>query len=178
MRTLVFAALFALAGTAAQAADNGIYVGGGVSQSKVDDILDTDLKIDDTAWKAIVGIRPLDFLAVEANYMDLGSESRNLGPVSVDADAKAFGAFGLLYLPLPVPFIDVYAKAGLVRWELESNSTGGLFDLDDNGTEFAYGGGAQLNFGSLSARLEYETFDIDNTDGLELVTLGLTYTFL
>jgi hypothetical protein len=180
MRMLLPALILALAGTAAQAADNGFYLGAGVSQSKIDDIFGSgsNLKIDDTAWKVIAGIRPIDLVAVEANYMDLGSETRRLGPLSAKADAKAFSAHALVYLPIPVPFLGVYGKAGLARWELNGNSTGNLLRLDDHGTEFAWGGGAQVSFGSFAARLEYDNFDIKNTDGLDLYTLGFTWTFL
>ena len=183
MRMLFIAAALALAGaTTAQAADNGFYLGAGVTQAKLDNVgedFDTgdldEFEIDDTAFKIIAGFRPLDFLAIEANYMDLGSTSENVGGIQFDADAKAFGAFAIGFLPISL--VDLYAKAGLVRWETEA-SAGGLFDIDDDGTEFAYGAGAQLRFGSLAARLEYEQFDVDNTDGVELLSLALTWTFL
>ena len=35
-----------------------------------------------------------------------------------------------------------------------------------------------LRVGSLAARLEYERFDVADTDGAKLLTLGLTWTFL
>ena len=182
MRMLLPALILALAGasTAAQAADNGFYVGAGLSKAKVKDIFGSgsDFNIDDTAWKAIVGFRPIDLFAVEANYMDLGKETRSLGPLNAHADAKAFSAHALVYLPIPVPFLGVYGKAGLARWELNGNSSGNLLRLDDHGTEFAWGGGAQLSFGHFAARLEYDNFDIKNTDGLDLYTLGVTWTFL
>jgi len=180
MRMLLPALILAFAGTAAQAADNGFYLGAGVSKSKVDNIFGSgsNLDIDDTAWKVIAGFRPIDLVAVEANYMDLGSETQRLGPLNAKADAKAFSAHALLYLPIPVPFLGVYGKAGLARWELNGNSTGNLLRLDDHGTEFAWGGGAQVSFGSFAARLEYDNFDIKNTDGLDLYTLGFTWTFL
>jgi hypothetical protein len=172
--------LLAFGGTAAHAADNGFYLGAGVTQAKVDDVFDTNLKLDDTGYKIIAGFRPLDLIAVEANYMDLGNETRNLGLGSAgQVDAKAFAAFGLLFLPIPI--VDVYAKLGLARWELDGQLNAGsssLFSTDDSGTELAYGAGAQLQFGSLGARLEYESFDIDNTDGADLISLGFTYTFL
>jgi len=167
------------AGAAAHAADNGFYLGAGVTQAKVDDILNTNLEIDNTSYKIIAGFRPLDFLAVEANYIDLGDDSVGVLGGNANVEAKAFAAFGMLFLPIPI--VDIYAKAGLARWELDGNVSGGnisLFQRDDQGTEFAYGAGAQLQFGSLGARLEYESFDIDNTDGADLVTIGLTYTFL
>jgi opacity protein-like surface antigen len=180
---LFIAATLALAGvTSAQAADNGFYLGAGVSQAKLDNVgedfdsgnLD-EFEIDDTAFKIIAGFRPLDFLAVEANYMDLGSASENVGGVQFDADAKAFGAYVIGFLPITL--VDLYAKVGVVHWQTEA-SAGNIFDIDDDGTEFGYGAGAQVRFGSLAARLEYEQFDVDNTDGVELLSLGLTWTFL
>jgi hypothetical protein len=181
MRRLIFGSVLALAGATAQAADNGFYIGAGVSQAKVDDILNTNLEIDNTAWKAIVGFRPLDLIAVEANYMDLGDDSANIGIGTANADYKAVAGFALISLPLPLPLLDVYGKVGLARWEVDGNVNAGgvsLLDASDEGTEFAYGAGAMLTFGSLSARLEYEGFDIDDTDGLDLFTLGVLYTFL
>jgi OOP family OmpA-OmpF porin len=182
MRTLFLAVTLVLASAAAQAADNGFYLGAGVTQAKLDNVGDDfdtgdldEFEIDDTAFKIIAGFRPLDFLAVEANYMDLGSADENIGGVQFSADAKAFGAYVLGFLP--VGPVDLYAKGGLVRWETESSATG-LFDIDDDGTEFGYGAGAQVRLGSLAARLEYEQFDVDNTDGVELLSLALTWTFL
>ncbi len=182
MRTLFLAVTLVLASAAAQAADNGFYLGAGVTQAKLDNVGDDfdtgdldEFEIDDTAFKIIAGFRPLDFLAVEANYMDLGSADENIGGVQFSADAKAFGAYVLGFLP--VGPVDLYAKGDLVRWETESSATG-LFDIDDDGTEFGYGAGAQVRLGSLAARLEYEQFDVDNTDGVELLSLALTWTFL
>ncbi len=184
MRKFLILLALVSAGGMAQAADRGFYVGGGVSQVKLDDIGDDfdtgdldDFKIDDTAWKVIAGFRPFKMLAVEANYIDLGKENTSVGGVNFDADASAFAAYAVGYLPLPIPLVDVYAKAGVARWERNARAEG-LFDLDDHGTDFAYGAGAQLNFGSLSARLEYEQFDVKHTDGVELLSLALTYTFL
>lgn len=183
MRKLLMAVALTLASGAVLAQNHGFYLGAGVSQAKIDDIgrdfdVDSlnDFKIDDTAWKIIAGFRPFDFLAVEANYMDLGSESRTIAGVGVSAEAKAIAGYVVGFLPLPLPLIDLYAKAGLARWETEGRALD--FDIDDDGTEFAYGVGAQVRLGSLAARLEYEQFDIDNSDGLELLTLGLTWTFL
>jgi opacity protein-like surface antigen len=182
MRKLLFLMAAVSVCGMAQAADNGFYLGAGVTQAKIDDIGDDfdtgdldDFEIDSTAWKIIAGFRPIKLFAVEANYNDLGDEGRTVGGVRFDADASAFTAYAIGFLPIPV--VDVYAKAGLARWETEA-SIDGLFDLDDSGTEFAYGAGVQVNLGSLGARLEYEQFDVENTDGVELLTLGVTWTFL
>ncbi len=74
----------------AAAADNGIYLGAGITQTEFDiDNLGAD-SLDDNSFKLIVGFRPLDWLAVEANYIDLGGESSD--GVSVDAKATTISA--------------------------------------------------------------------------------------
>ena len=96
--------------------------------------------------------------------------------VSCD-DAEAYAAYAVGLLPLP--FVDLYAKAGVARWETDVRTTGLLpASRDDSGTEFAWGAGVQARLGSLAARLEYERFDVAGTDGAKLLSLGLTWTFL
>ena len=182
-RFLLVTSLAIVTGTgAAQAAESGFYVGAGIVKAKVDNIFGSSasLNIDNTAWKAIAGFKfPLIPLGVEANYVDLGSESRNFGVTTAHADAKAFDAFAVGYLPLPLPVVDFYGKAGIARWQFNGHTTGPiLFSADDSGTEFAWGLGGQVHFSSLAARLEYERFDIKNTDGAKLWSLGVTWTFL
>ncbi len=184
MRKLVTAAaLVGIAGVGtAQAAPDGFYVGAGVSRAKLDNIFGSgsDLRIDNTSWKAFVGFKaPLIPIGIEANYVDLGSESRNFGVTSAHVDAKAFTGFAVGWLPLPVPFLDVYAKAGVARWQLDGRTTNpSLFAVDDRGTEFAWGAGAQVHFSNVAVRLEYEDFDVKNTDGAKIYTLGAAYYFL
>jgi len=170
--TLCALALFSATATAA---DNGFYLGAGITQSEIDGVAG-DFDMEDTSFKLIAGIRPLDVFAVELNYMDLGSDSVSAGPFSADAEARAIAGFGLLMLPLPLA--DLYVKAGLAYWETEASTSLSPTRLKDDGTEFAYGAGVQVRFWSLAARLEYESFDIEGTDGLDLFTLAVTYTFL
>src|SRR5687767_14405655 len=98
MRALAGTALLLLAGTAT-AADNGIYIGGSIGQANVeveDDIADFDG--DDTGFKVIAGIRPLDFLGFELNYVDLGAPEEG----GVEVDATGIDAFAVGFLPLPL----------------------------------------------------------------------------
>lgn len=158
-------------GTAAQAADNGIYIGVGVGQSNVDvDAGPIEVDADDTGYKVIAGFRPLDFLAVEVNYIDFGKAEDS----GVEVDADAIAAYAVGFLPIG-PF-DLFAKAGVADADASLDSDFGRATTD--GTEFAYGAGVQFRFLSLSARLEYEEFDLDDVDNLNMITLGLTYTFL
>jgi hypothetical protein len=179
MRKLLPALTLALIGTAAQAADNGVYLGAGVSQVKLDDVGQdfnsgnlNDFKVDDTSWKLIGGFRPIDNFAVELNYYDLGNESRSFGggTQTFEADGKAYAGYAVGFLPIGP--IDLFAKGGLVRWESNATATGPLgFRFDDKGTEFGWGVGAQARLGSLGVRIYYEDFDVDHTDGVEALSL-------
>src|SRR5262245_7492970 len=100
--------LAALAPQAA-AADNGFYIGGGISQANtklsIEDFGSAD--DDDTGFKIIGGWRPLDFLAVEANYIDLGSG----GEDGSEIDSSAITLSGLLLAEIGI--VDLYARAGM-----------------------------------------------------------------
>ena len=184
MRKLLPALTLALVGTAAQAADHGVYLGAGVSQVKLDNVgkdFNTgnlnDFKLDNTSWKLIGGFRPLDNFAAELNYYDLGNENKNVGGQNFRADGKAYGAFGVGFLPIGP--LDLFAKAGLVRWESNATAGGPLgFRFDDKGTEFGWGVGAQARLGSLGGRLEYEKFNVKHSDGVEALSLSVFWTFL
>lgn len=175
LAALSLAALGATAlAPAAQAADNGFYLGAGFTKAQVDDF-DTQFDFDDESFKLIAGFRPLDSFGVEVNYIDLGRDSVTVGPLTLNGKSKAYGAFAVGYLPLAP--LDLFAKAGAARWESELASTA-LGRFRDDGTEFAWGAGIQARLGSLAVRLEYESFDVGSSARSELVTLGATWTFL
>ena len=189
MQRLLLAGLLLLTSALAHADDSLFYVGAGISRNKLSEITNSNLTfadIDHTSWKALAGVRPLSFLAVEADYMDLGSSSGSLfqpagEQCSTHSDAKAFAAYAVGFLPVPVPFLDLYAKAGLSRWKLEGDTTtpgvAGLFSFSRNGTAFAWGAGAQVHLGAIGARLEYENFNITNTNGAQIISLDLMLNF-
>lgn len=171
--------VLALATGTAQAADNGFYLGGGFIQSEIDGFESDQFDFDDTGWKVIAGFRPLHMFAVEAEYMDLGSESVDLGGLgTAEAEANTTALFGVLLMPLAP--VDLYAKAGVALWNVEGGLSGaiGNTSFEDDGTEFAYGAGIQARFGSFGVRGEYEAFDVEDSDGVELFSVSFTWTFL
>ena len=166
--------LAALAPQAA-AADNGFYLGAGITQTEfdIDDIGSGEL--DDNSFKLIAGFRPLNWLALEANYIDLGGEDD--GETSLDASALTVSALAIA----EVGVIDLYARAGLANWnvDVEIDDFG---SADDDGWEPTFGVGVGAHFGSLGVRAEYEMFSADLFDELEAdintLSISFTYTFL
>jgi OOP family OmpA-OmpF porin len=171
--------LAALAPPAA-AADNGFYLGAGISQATTkvsfEDVGSADT--DDTGFKVIAGWRPLDFLAVEANYIDMGGDSED--GTSIDSSAISVSALVLAEIGI----VDLYARAGMAMWDTKLTDAGQ--SVSDDGWEPTYGVGVGVHFGSVGVRAEYEYLKTepfeDVLDGFDTkystITLSVTYTFL
>jgi hypothetical protein len=165
------------------AADNGVYLG--LASSDVSFDVDVGSASagdprDDRGFKGIVGFRPLDSFAIEANYVDLGEAQISLSlacvqapcptGASVDAQAVSVSAVGLFTLPL----VDLFARVGYSRWQSEQS---GFAPQDRDGRDPTYGAGLQLRVGSFALRAEYERFELDGDD-VDLTSIGFTYTLL
>jgi len=170
----------------AAAADNGFYIGAGVTQTNfdidstgdddVDDVLD-DLLDESNNFKIIVGWRALDWLALEANYIDTGGGEIGDGVSSASIDTNAITVSGLLIAEIGI--VDLFAKVGVAQWnaDLDFDDPQFEFSESEDGTDVLYGAGVGLHFGSLGLRAEYETFDADGLD-VNTLSLSFTYTFL
>lgn len=154
----------------AQAADNGVYLGGSVGYSQLsEDVLDTDA----TGFKLIGGWRFIDWLAVEANYVDFGSMSEQIGTEDLRFDADGYSLSALAFLP--VGPVDLFARVGMFKWDASLRTD---FDsVSEDGSDFVWGGGVQFRVWSLSMRAEYELYDLDGVD-TQMFSLGATWTFL
>jgi hypothetical protein len=184
MRRPLLAAALALCASVAEA-DNGIfYFGAGVTANHVDSVgvegFDNNFPaINSTSWQVFAGIRPIRPFAVEVDYADLGRQANvfqtpiscgmSVGSCSVswDEDAKALAVYALGFMPLQVPTLEVYGKAGLARYKLSRSVTSYGIDgatlsysaYPDDSTVFTWGGGVQVHFGIIGGRLEYEGFN-------------------
>jgi opacity protein-like surface antigen len=178
------------------------YVGAAVGESHVrtakDIVGDTgyDYQFDKqhSAWKVTAGIRPISPLGVELEYIDFGNPSAGLPNTGLGglskADQKAVTLFGLGYLPLPVPFLDVYGKLGIARLHTtitevspipfcpagSTSCSPTIFNMSDSSTNFAYGAGVQGKIESLAIRAEYERISSSGGNP-DIFSLGVTWTF-
>ncbi len=175
-------------GVAAHADDTGIYAGLSVGQAKSDvsNGLDNLFDTKDTAFKIFGGYRILDWVGVEAGYVDLGKitqRGNQPGLTGFRLEEAGFNAFGVLYWDIaPVVPIDLFAKAGLMvsQAHVRVNSLFSTFDDTNNSTDLAWGVGGQFRLGKLGFRLEYEHFNLDAGSGFDspnMISAGATYTF-
>ncbi|MBL8269994.1 outer membrane beta-barrel protein [Steroidobacter sp.] len=173
MRKAILATLLLVASGATMAADNGIYLGASIGDANIDikqGLAQVDS--DDTGYKFIAGIRPLDWFGIEASYVNFGKPKDG----SLAADADGISGFGVFFLPAGP--VDVFVKGGLISFD-SSISVDGVGDIyRKDGTDFAYGVGVQFRLLSLGIRAEYEKFEIDNVKDANMLSIGVTYTFL
>lgn len=175
------ALLIGLTSFSSHAVDNGIYLGAGIGQGGVqfDELVDgerIDFDATDTAYKLIAGWRFLDWLSVEANYLDLGSASDRIEGIDIETDVSGVSLAALGFLPIGP--VDLFAKVGAVNWDAEVTARGTGLRSSDDGTDLMYGAGAQFRVWSLSIRGEYEIFDVADADTVDMISLSVTWTFL
>ncbi len=182
LRTFLVTMVTAVAAGAAHA-DTGLYAGAGVGKARVSDIYHSGeipglapfFHIDAaTSWRAVVGWRPVKPFAVEANYIDLGSDTYHWNNGQVSFKARTMAAYAIGFVPLPLPNLELYGKVGLARWELNGKEYF-LPPRSDQGTQFAWGGGMQVHYGRIDVRLEYDRLNIVQANEAYLYTLGMSY---
>jgi OmpA-OmpF porin, OOP family len=194
--TTVAAALLALmAGPALAQEDDddragrnlqGFYLGGGIGDysSSVDEInsLDSidDAGIDfsdgDNAMKAFVGWHFNRFFAVQADYVDFGESSGAVTP-SVAGTSDVQGIAPSIVGTLPIGPIELFARVGMMFYEVDLNLTGGRL-VDESGEDLVYSAGIGIDvLDRLNLRLEYEEIDIEQLDESDALWLNVAWKF-
>src|ERR1700733_3229692 len=188
----------------------GVYVGAGVgratiNQTQFDDFSDSFHHDDGQplGWNAVIGLRPIPFLGAEAEYIDFGNSPLRAGfPYSVgsatqqflggEAHDQAAAVFAVGYLPLPIPWVEPFAKLGWAQiWEHGRNDSissvdGSVIEQTSSSQSTrpsgaAYGGGIQFHFSQLAIRAQYERISGSRSFGEwnnpALLSVGLNWTF-
>jgi hypothetical protein len=186
LAALSAAAILTFAGHNANAADTGFYLGGSLGMAFIeaagelnvgDQIEEFDIDDDDFSWKAFVGFQFLPWLGVEGGYVDFGDVQGATPGGAVTTGVDGWNVF--VVGSLPVGPVDVFAKLGMIWWNVDVDFAGDLDDasVDTDGNDIAYGVGAAVNFGQLGIRAELELFDVDDVDDAYLLSVGLVYRF-
>jgi hypothetical protein len=163
------------AGAAEAQTPVGFYAGGGVVTGSVNNVFSSGLDLNNTNWKLFAGLHPAQSpLGIEAEYIDFGSVTNQIA----HAQGNVLAADLMLYVPLFVPPLSAYGKAGMARWQVSGSVLNGFAGFDEHATQFTWGVGAKAQFGAFAARIEYERFNILNTDGANVITIGGQFTFL
>ncbi len=134
----------------------------------------------DSAWKALVGYRITDWLAIEASYADLGDHSTDTtflggdptaqGRVIIRRQVKGFGLDAVLSAPVAGMFT-VFGRVGAFRADLDASAElgGNVVFTGGNGETFRstsqketvarFGAGLEVPIArNISGRFEWERY--------------------
>ena len=159
----------------------GGYIGASVGQAYIevntgDPLIPVNFDEEDFGWKAMIGYEfdlPIN-LGVEASYVDFGAPSGDVVGTQIEVDANGFAGFGTVGFDLGP--LGVFGKLGVISWDADLTIDG--FDAgSDDGTDTAYGVGVTFGLGSVNIRGEYEIFDIDNSEDVAMLSIGIVWSF-
>lgn len=165
---------------------DGFYLGGGVGDfsaaldeiDALDDIDDVgiDFSDGDNATKLFVGWNFNRFFAVQADYVDFGESSGFVAP-SVSGTSDVQGLAPSVVGTLPIGPIELFARVGMMFYEVDLNLTGGRV-VDESGEDLVWSAGIGLDvLDRLNLRLEYEEIDIEELDEADAIWLNVAWKF-
>ncbi|HEX4051989.1 MAG TPA: outer membrane beta-barrel protein [Steroidobacteraceae bacterium] len=143
--------------------------------------------LNDTAWQAFAQYRFAPFVALEANYMDLGTSRSFAGASEYTSTIKGWAPWLVGTLPLGSfhgsvvgPF-ELFIKGGEYFYQYHDDviSPAGVARYYSNNYQhFVYGGGIGLVFiQRLDVRLEYDELHIQDTDRSNALWLTAAFNF-
>jgi len=170
MKKFVFAAAAALclATPVLAADDGGVYVGAGVGSMGVDV---GGFSGDDVGYKVFGGWMFNPYIGAELEYLD-GGTAEDRG---VEIDVSGFNASLRGAYPISEQF-SVFAKVGMLFWDADVSSSG--ISGSDDGEDFSWGLGLGFDFSdNLGVTLEYQGFEVEDTDTVDMISAGLAWKF-
>ncbi|HKQ15691.1 MAG TPA: outer membrane beta-barrel protein [Steroidobacteraceae bacterium] len=174
---------------------SGFYIGAGLGQFdvKIDslegvgDVLE-DLDADDSAWKLMLGWRFNPYIALEADYIDLGAPNGNFDATGSSGKYKVEFAGVATYVigSIPIGIFELSGKLGYywhdadlrVNFDNAGPNNGNVFNGSSSAEAVTYGVGAGVTFFEhLNTKIEYEFFDIDDVDDAYALWLTAAWRF-
>ncbi len=142
----------------------GLSVGGAdVEASQFDDT--------DVGFRVFGGYQMTPHWGFELGYVNFGEMSDG---VDVEIDGFEFSGTGTWEI---APKWDVFGRLGVLYWDDDTLPAGSPLD-NDNGEAFAAAVGARWQFSKqLSARAEFAGYDIEDTDNVYLLSVGIEMVF-
>jgi hypothetical protein len=175
MRFLVCLALLILGMGTARAEPMAFYFGAGITHDSLGNFgaqfnpqLPSDsVDVSATSWKALIGLRPLPWLAAEGDFFGTAASTGILGERS---EVQAFAADAVFLLPSE--HFEVFLKGGISTYRMTRVQAG---NDTAQGVAAAVGVGMQVRYGHVGVRLEYEDLPGvgTSTNGLQVASLSV-----
>jgi hypothetical protein len=161
-------------------ADSGLFIGGSVGNTTVEDDFDGFVLDSDTnSYRLVTGFQFGDMLGFEIGYQDFGelNELLTIGTTTSDALVKTNGWTAGATLDLPVgDTFSLIGRAGVYFWDADVVVDGFSIDLPGDENPY-YGAGARVIVSpNLSLIGDWTRFELDNVN-LDTISIGFQYRF-
>ena len=165
-------------------ADSGWYAGASAGEAYMEvDVEGADnvfgFDEGDFAYKLFGGYvwdLPVVNLGVEAGYVDLANPVADFPDFRADFSPTGFNLWGVAGFTIGP--VSLFGKLGALAWDIEGETRGAVNrDFDNSGTDLGYGVGATVELWSVQFRAEYESYDIADTENVEMFSLGVAWLF-
>jgi hypothetical protein len=162
-------------------ADSGVYLGGGITRTNIQDSAGNPggVAFEENALggKLFAGYKldviPLFKFAAEAGYREAGQATSS--PVAGDVKYRVHGFDYAVLAGVGLGPVDLMGRVGAINYRLEKNITGVQRNFD--GTAPVYGVGLWFTLFGVGLRAEYERIQIDELDKTGVTSLGMFYQF-
>lgn len=163
----------------------GFYLGVGLGDfsSNVDAIDDPDdlddvgleFDEDESARRLFAGWRFNRFVAAQLDYTEFGESTAVVN--LLDLTSETTGLSPTIVGTLPIGPVELFAKAGMIFYDVEVNSAAGSI-IDESGEDPIYGVGIGFTvLERLSLRAEYEEIDIEELEEADAVWVTASWRF-
>lgn len=180
VKSLSSLAVLSMLATGTASADNGLFIGGSIGSTTIDESFGgVDIDSDSTAYRFVGGYQFGDLFGLEVGYQDFGdlNETVIIGPVSslTRLSAEGWTMGGTLGLPLTDQF-SLFGRAGVFFWDADVIIDGFSINTPRDENPY-YGAGLRLNVSpNLSLIGDWSRFELDDVD-TDVISIGLQYRF-
>ena len=157
----------------------GFSVGASIGSSKIEvDDSSSGIAFDgsDFGWKVFGKYMFNDNWGIEVGYVDFGNPDDTILGVDFDIEVDGIDAFFIGSFPA-TDSVDLFGKAGYVSWDAKISSPG-VPSQSDDGSDLALGVGAAFHTSDKFSILgEWEWFDIEDSDAVWILSIGIEVGF-
>lgn len=174
LRILLLATLLldATAAARAQGSPDGLYVAGSIAHAE--EHFDSSVfyaSSNDIGYQVGVGYRAFGVLAGELDYV--GFPRAYSGINYADNYGVGFSVLGFL----PIPVVDIYGRLGWFGDRTNAYTFAPDTSFHHTGSDLTYGAGVGVHRGNIGVRLEYQGFNVAHANTLNLLSIGVVWSF-
>lgn len=134
-----------------------------------------DFDGDEDARRVFASWRFNRFVALRLDYTDFGRSRAAVNLLDFETDAE--GLAPNIVGTLPIGPVELFAKAGMIFYDVEITRAHRDIVVDESGEDLVYGAGVGFTLGRVALRGEFEVVDIEELENAESFWISAAWRF-